>query len=148
MGQVLSCHHRLGSPLPPRDASRLALFISSGFHPSTFELHESILASLADIYIHHPSTVATPRSVRGINASDLGAAASGGCDDGYGSDGESSRVARIWKEVWTAHGCLSFDDVPATLERVRSLETLGTVGSFYSGTMELIFLDVNLSHPR
>ena len=39
----------------------------------------------------------------------------------------------IWQDVWRRHGVLTLDTVPSTLERVRNLEALGTVGGRWEG---------------
>ena len=103
---------------------RLALFISSGFHPSAFELHESVLAALADLRIHNPDP--TEFSTCNADAFLVSPAAEATCSRKL-SVSSKGRVAEIWRDVWTTHGCLSLDLAPTTLERVRSLETLGTV---------------------
>lgn len=132
--QVLSHHQRLGSPMPPRDASQLAKFMSESFHPSSLELHESILAALADLYIHGTALppnfipdddVATGREF--LEQSGKTHTVEKPDSSSSSSSWEHCRAAVIWRRVWELHGALPLEKVPATLERVRCLETLGTV---------------------
>ena len=103
--------------------------------PTTLELHESVLSSLADLYLHGGTAVhmgsATPTCVpsggagREVEANQRGGAESG-----------ESVAQVIWQEVWREHGVLPLDTVPSTLERVRNLEALGTVGGRRGGEVQ------------
>ena len=132
---MLSRNRRLGSPLTLRDATRLARFMSGSFHPSTLELHESILAALADLYIHGaalPPDYYTSGKIAGRDSSESSGKVSLYDDEASTSPsstgtGTGCHAAEVWRRVWERHGTLPLDRVPTTLERVRCLETLGTV---------------------
>ncbi|GAX74344.1 hypothetical protein CEUSTIGMA_g1793.t1 [Chlamydomonas eustigma] len=151
--QVLSQHWRLGTPLPPRDAVQLSRFMSSSFYPTSMDLHDAVLAALADLYIHGASipsstklhsspakavlqsqdtsrTKSTDNIISRVEGSAAAAAATASDDDlrKQQSGSHNNRASELWQGVWSARGVLPVDMVHTTLERVRNLETLGTVG--------------------
>ena len=127
--QVLSHHLRLGSPLPHRDAACLAHFMSASFYPSTLELHESILAAIADLYIHGAALPPVMTEGAGADLPPVSAGNDGPIPDQPMVPSGPCKAAAIWRRVWEVHGALTLDRVPATLERVRCVETLGTVST-------------------
>ena len=133
--QVLSCHRRLGTPLPPRDASRLAVFMSAASSfPTTLELHKSVLSSLADVYLHGGAAVHMD-IVTAMCVPSGGAGQEAESNHRGGAESGESVAQGIWQDVWRRHGVLPLDTVPSTLERVRNLEALGTVGGRWGGVM-------------
>ncbi len=147
--QVLSCHRRLGSPLPARDAARLSRLMAATFYPTSLDLHDAVLAALADIRMHssscrsnvgeggeqqsqegpasapHQPDLATESPALLTQGAAAPASATGVAPPIEANEG--GRVASIWHDVWREHGVLP--GVTATLERLRNLEALGTVSN-------------------
>jgi hypothetical protein len=63
--QLLSCHWRLGTPLPARDAARLAQDLATGGACCALDLHEAVLAAAADLAVNGPSPAAADLAVDG-----------------------------------------------------------------------------------
>ena len=102
--------------------------------PTTLELHESVLSSLADLYLHGGTAVQMDSAMATCVPSGGAGREAESNQRGGAASGES--VAQvIWQEVWRRHSVLPLDTVPSTLERVRNLEALGTVGGRWGGVM-------------
>jgi hypothetical protein len=111
--QAMSRHRRLAIPLPAREAVRLSRFLSSLFYATSLDLHDSVLAGLADLYMHGAQPLLGSRQGSSITCS-------------------ASPATEAWERVWREHGILP--EVPSTLERMRNLESLGTVRKRESGS--------------
>ena len=101
--------------------------------PTTLELHESVLSSLADLYLHGGTAVHMGSATAACVPSG-GAGRVAEANQRSGAVSGESIAQAIWQDVWRRHGVLPLDTVPSTLERVRNLEALGTVGGRWGGT--------------
>ncbi|GBF94552.1 mitochondrial intermediate peptidase [Raphidocelis subcapitata] len=114
---LLSCHWRLGVPLPPRDAARLARYLVSAGACTAPDFHEAALTAIADARLH---------ALTGPAAGRAGQESSGsGSGGGGGGDGPSAAEA-VFDEVWAERGVVPGGG--ASLEALRGLEGLGAVG--------------------
>lgn len=108
--QVLSCHARLAVPLPARDAARLARYLFTAGGCSSIDLHESIMAAVADLSLHDK-----PDSCAGQAA---------------------AVAAGVFDDVWQQHSVLP--GAPATLEQVGGVPNKNIIFVQYHGTAFMV----------
>lgn len=165
---LLSCHWRLGVPLPPRDAAKLARYAFSAAACSAVDLHEGLLLAMVDARLHGGvveqggregglassgeadcegqmmgnANLSSSNSSSGASSGGCGASGSSsrasstgghpettdsrGVGDGGGASSRLCSSEALFDAVWSQHGVLPGNGT--TLESVRGLEALGTVG--------------------
>jgi hypothetical protein len=120
---LASYHWRLGAPLPPKDAGRLARYAFSAAACSSLDLHEATLLALADARLHSVDLAAVD-----VAAAEAAVSATATEEDMTASEASSPQTAaeEVFDCVWAEHGVLPGGGT--CLEVLRGMEAMGAIG--------------------